>query len=63
MLLISRLTKGTSAMKQTTKPYLDLSATSVEGDDGEDVRAVGVDSAGGVGGVVEPEVSLVVSEG
>lgn len=35
-------------MKQTTRSYLDLGATGVEGDDGEDVRAVGVDSAGGV---------------
>lgn len=48
-------------MKRTT--YFDLSATGVEGDDGEDVRAVGVDCADGVGGVVEPEVSHMVSEG
>lgn len=35
-------------MKRTTLRYLDLSAASVEGDDGEEVTSVGVDSAGGV---------------
>lgn len=42
-------------MKQITLCYLNLSATSVEGDDSDDVSAVGVflEAAGDVGGVTE----------
>lgn len=50
-------------MRQTVLRYLDLSATSVEGDDSDDVSAVGVslEAAGGVGGVIEPQVILMDS--
>lgn len=43
--------------------YLDLSAASVEGDDADDVSAVGVslEAAGGVGGVIEPQMILMES--
>lgn len=49
-------------MKRTTLRYLDLSAASVEGDDGEEVTSVGVDSAGGVWGVIELEMILMISK-
>ncbi len=50
-------------MRQMTLRYLDLSATSVEGDDSDDVSAVGVslEAAGGVGGVTEPQTILMES--
>lgn len=43
--------------------YLDLSATRVEGDDADDVSAVGVrlEAAGSVGGVTELQMILVES--
>lgn len=44
--------------------YLDLSTTSVEGDDGRDVSLVGVspEAADGVGGVAEAKVVLMKSK-
>ena len=46
-----------------SRRYLDLSAASVEGDDGDDVSAVGValEAAGGVAGVTEPQMVLTES--
>ena len=43
--------------------YLDLSATSVEGDDSDDMSAVGVslEAADGVGGVIESQMILTES--
>ena len=43
--------------------YLDLSATSIEGDDSDDVGAVGVslEAADGVGGVIESQMILAES--
>lgn len=49
---------------RTSRLYLNLSTTSVEGDDGSDVRLVGVsaEAADGVGGVAEAKVVLTKSE-
>lgn len=43
--------------------YLDLSATSIEGDDCDDVSAVGesLEAAGSVAGVIEPQMILMES--
>jgi len=51
-------------MEQMTAGYLDLSATRVEGDDTDDVGAVGVslEAAGGVGGVAEAKMILLESK-
>lgn len=42
-------------------PHLDLSAACVEGDEANDVCAVGGESAGRVCGIVEPQMILVDS--
>lgn len=47
--------------EERSSRHLDVGPTIVEGDDGKDMGGVGLQAAGGVGGVVEPQMVRMVS--
>lgn len=49
----------TTTPHRSAPPHLDLGAAGVEGDDADDMRAVGGESAGRVLGVIEPQMIVI----
>lgn len=51
--------RTTPPPRRSAPPHLELSAAGVEGDDADDMRAVGGESAGRVFGIVEPQMIVI----